>query len=88
MQPSPDQPDDHCAITQLLVGWGLWRNTRDWLRLRSCYANGARMRTTCFEGSATDFIDASQRMAASGKTALQHYIGTPVIHVHTDGSLT
>lgn len=87
MNPPSEHLFDHLAITQLLVGWGLWRDTCDWPRLHACYAEGAHMRTTWFDGSATDFIDASQRMAGSGKTSLQHYIGSPVVALQGDRAL-
>lgn len=71
---------DLLAITQLQHGWGLWRDTCDWDRLRACYTADALMRTTWFDGTAADFLVASQRMASAGKGSLQHAIGAPVIH--------
>ncbi len=81
MQEQDDNAFDTSAITQLQVGWGLWRDTCDWDRLRACYTPDAHMLTTWFDGPASAFIDASQRMAAGGKGSLQHYISTPVIRL-------
>jgi len=75
------------AITQLLRGWGLWRDTGDWARLRACYAPGARMRTTWFDGDAGDFVEASRRMAGAGGGSVQHFIGASVIESTDDRAL-
>lgn len=70
---------DLLAITQLQHGWALWRDTCNWERLNACYTADALMRTTWFDGTAADFLIASQRMASSGKGSLQHAISAPVI---------
>ena len=81
-----DMPTNHfdsrdlVAITQLQHGWGLWRDTCDWDRLRACYTTDALMRTTWFDGTASDFLVASQRMASASKGGLQHAISAPVIY--------
>lgn len=71
---------DLLAITQLQHGWGLWRDTCDWERLSACYTPDALMRTTWFDGTAADFLVASQRMASASKGSLQHAISAPVVH--------
>lgn len=87
MQSNSNQLDDRLAITQLLVGWGLWRDTCNWTRLRACYSRDAQMRTTWFDGPAADFVTASERMASSRKVSLQHFIGTPIIELNQDRAL-
>ncbi len=77
---------DRSRISQLLGNWGLWRDTCDWTRLAQCYTPGATMLTTWFDGSAADFVDASQRMAAKGAN-VQHYIGTSKIDIRADRAL-
>lgn len=77
---------DRSRISQLLCGWGLWRDTCNWARLIDCYTADARMLTTWFDGSAADFVAASQRMAAAGSN-LQHYIGASNIEINGDRAL-
>ena len=74
---------EHVRIAELLTGWGYWRDTCNWARLAACYTSDAQMLTTWFSGTASDFIAASQRMAAKGSN-LQHYIGTPIIDINQD----
>ncbi len=75
-----DASDARAAITRLIQDWGLWRDTCRWQELRDAYAPGATMTTTWFDGAASDFVDASQRMAAGG-TLVQHFIGPVSIDV-------
>lgn len=75
------------AIERLIQGWGLWRDTAQWQRLLACYAPGALMRTTWFDGTATDFVAASQRMASGGGPSVQHFIGASSVALHSDRAL-
>lgn len=68
------------AIKKLLDAWGLWRDTGRFEQLRDCYAPGATMVTTWFDGLANDFVDASIRASAS-KTLVQHFIGPSTMEV-------
>lgn len=68
------------AITRLVQDWGLWRDTCRWQELRDAYTEDATMTTTWFDGKASDFVDASQRMSA-GPTLVQHFIGPATIAV-------
>ncbi|MES2941787.1 MAG: nuclear transport factor 2 family protein [Pseudomonadota bacterium] len=77
---------ERSRISQLLCGWGLWRDTCDWARLSDCYTADAYMLTTWFDGAATDFVEASKRMAAAGSN-LQHYIGVSNIEINGDRAL-
>ena len=72
---------ERAAIGDVLQNWGLWRDRCDWAGLRSLYAPGATMQTTWLDGSATEFVDLSQRMSA-GATRAQHYIGVPIVKVN------
>lgn len=72
---------DKALIADVLQHWGLWRDLCDWNALKTVYAPGATMQTTWFDGSALDFVDATQRMSA-GPARAQHYIGTPCITVN------
>lgn len=68
------------AIKRLLDAWGLWRDTCRFAELRACYAPGATMLTTWFDGLASDFVDASIRASASA-TLVQHFIGASTIEI-------
>ncbi len=72
--------DPALAIERVVRNWALWRDTRQWEKLRSCYAPGARMRTTWMTGSAEEFIAASIAAAANPLAPLsQHALsGTSV----------
>lgn len=74
---------DSFAITRLIQDWGLWRDTGNFDKLRGAYAPGATMRTTWFDGLASDFIDASVRMAG-GSTLVQHFIGPCTVEINQD----
>ena len=77
---------DKALIAEVLHRWGLWRDLCDWRALKAVYAPGATMQTTWFEGSAEDFVDATERMAA-GPARAQHYIGTPSVQINGDRAL-
>lgn len=72
--------ESRAAITRLVQDWGLWRDTCRWQELRGAYAADATMTTTWFDGKASDFVDASQRMSA-GPTLVQHFIGPATVAV-------
>lgn len=72
---------DEQAIKRLLDAWGLWRDTCRFDELRACYAPGATMVTTWFDGAASDFVDASIKSSAA-PTLTQHFIGPSTIEVH------
>ena len=81
MSRTPSAADDaHAAITRLIQGWGLWRDTCRWDALRAAYAPDATMTTTWFDGKASEFVDASMRMS-SGPTLVQHFIGPSTIDI-------
>ncbi|MEO5771675.1 MAG: nuclear transport factor 2 family protein [Burkholderiaceae bacterium] len=74
---------DEIAIARLLADWGLWRDTGRWERLRAAYTPDATMKTTWFDGPASEFVDASVR--AFGKpTTVQHFIGPSTVEVNGD----
>jgi len=80
--------DDTQAIERLIRAWALWRDTRQWELLRTCYAPGARVRTTWLDGTAEEFIEASIRSAANPDAALAlHALGGTAVQVHGDRAL-
>lgn len=72
---------DEQAIKRLLDAWGLWRDTCRFEELLACYAPGATMVTTWFDGTARDFVEASIK-SSTAATLTQHFIGPSTIEVH------
>jgi len=81
--------NDHVLeIERLMRCWALWRDTRQWDLLRTCYVPGARVRTTWLEGSAEAFIAASIQSAANSKAPLaQHALGGTTVRLNGDRAL-
>ena len=80
--------DDTQSIERLIRAWALWRDTRQWDLLRTCYWPGARVRTTWLDGTAEDFIEASIRSATNPHAPLaQHALGGTTVRVNGDRAL-
>lgn len=80
--------DDTRSIERLIRAWALWRDTRQWDLLRTCYWPGARVRTTWLDGTAEDFIEASIRSATNPQAPLaQHALGGTTVRVSGDRAL-
>ena len=62
--------DDTQSIERLIRAWALWRDTRQWDLLRTCYWPGARVRTTWLDGTAEDFIE----VAAVGRQRVRRHL--------------
>ncbi len=76
------------SIERLIRAWALWRDTRQWDLLRTCYWPGARVRTTWLEGTAEDFIEASIRSATNPHAPLaQHALGGTTVRMSGDRAL-
>ncbi|MDQ6680341.1 MAG: nuclear transport factor 2 family protein [Pseudomonadota bacterium] len=82
----PSTSDHEAAIARLLRDWGLWRDTARWEELRQSFAPNARMKTTWFDGTAEDFVDASMRASATGAQVL-HAMGPSTIHIRADRAI-
>jgi hypothetical protein len=80
--------DDAQSIERLIRAWALWRDTRQWDQLRTCYWPGARVRTTWMEGTSEEFIEASIRSASNPNAPLaQHALGGTIVKVNGDRAL-
>jgi hypothetical protein len=62
------------AIRDVVENWALWRDAGDWERFRGVWHDDGCMQATWFQGSATDFIDASREGWAKGVSIL-HFLG-------------
>ena len=69
---------DRASIRELIENWALWRDAGIWDRLRTVWHADGRMMATWFQGSADDFIKASQGSFARGVRA-QHTLGGTTI---------
>ncbi|ONI79493.1 hypothetical protein ALI144C_27240 [Actinosynnema sp. ALI-1.44] len=74
--------EDKQAISDLMTGW-IHRDLDEWDQVRGLFHPGARMEIAWFEGPATDFVDASERMSHSDLRS-KHLIANPAITFNGD----
>ncbi|WP_428956663.1 nuclear transport factor 2 family protein [Streptomyces sp. cg35] len=74
---------DRQDIADLMTGW-IHRDLGQWDRLRELFHPGARIEITWFEGAASDFVDASARMATTDLRT-KHLITAPSVTFSADG---
>lgn len=67
--------------------WATFRDGEQWDRLRAVYAPGATTAVSWFDGSASEFVDRCQQMAAGGAVAAHHVMGTSQADRHGDRAL-
>ena len=77
--------EDRAAIADLMTGW-MHRDLGEWDRLRGLFHPGATIAITWFDGLASDFVDGSARMGASGLRS-KHLITHPQITFNGDRAL-
>src|SRR5262245_29033157 len=73
-------------ITELLQNWLLWRETADWDRSATVWHDAGHMSASWFDGSATDFIEASRASAMRG-TQVAHVFGGASIDIEGDHAI-
>ena len=78
-----DDQADRAAIRQLVENWVIWRDACDWERFATVWHDDGRMMATWFQGSATDFIRASQEAFERGIRVL-HFLGGHTSDVRGD----
>ena len=61
---------DRLAIRDVIENWAVWRDAGDWDKFGTLWHPEARMATTWFDGSASDFITASR----TGRRPMAHHI--------------
>jgi len=71
---------DRFAIRELLENWVLWRDTGDWERFATVWHDDARMITTWYQASASDFIERS-RIAWDAGMKVLHTLGGSSIDI-------
>jgi hypothetical protein len=75
------------AIFNLLRLERFWRDQGEWDKLADCYTEDAHVRTTWFDGSARDFVEASREMAGRGRHS-KHMITPTYLRIRGDRALT
>lgn len=69
-----DHSADEFAIRELVENWVLYRDAGDWERFATVWHPDGWMTATWFQGSATDFIEASRKLFDEGSNIL-HTLG-------------
>jgi hypothetical protein len=69
--------EDRQSIADLMTGW-IHRDLAQWDQLRELFHPDATIEISWFEGLASEFIDASMRMAQSD-VRTKHFIAAPVV---------
>jgi SnoaL-like domain len=75
-----DDAESRRTIRELVESWAIWRDARDWERLRTVWHDDGRMQATWFQGSADGFIEANREGWARGVRIL-HFLGGSAIDV-------
>jgi hypothetical protein len=65
---------DRLAIREVVENWVIYRDAGDWERFATVWHSDGWMTATWFQGSATDFIEASRRLFDAGGNIL-HLLG-------------
>ena len=86
MQETSGYLEEAAAVTKVVHDWALWRDTCAWQKLAASYTDDAHMRTTWFDGPASEFVAKSQSMAGKGARA-QHFMGSTSVEVCGDRAI-
>jgi len=73
-----DNWQDKLEISEVIQNWALWRDSGDWVPLRSAYAAEGRMTTLWFDGPADDFIAACRAGYGKGNSSGHCICGSSV----------
>ena len=65
---------DRLAIREVVENWVIYRDAGDWERFATVWHSDGWMSATWFQGSATDFIEASRKLFDAGGNIL-HLLG-------------
>jgi hypothetical protein len=69
-----DTAADKQELAELARMERYWRDTGHWSELAGCYTQDSRIRTTWFEGSGSEFAEASRDMAENRNRLSRHLI--------------
>jgi hypothetical protein len=77
---------ERAEIFDLLRLERFWRDQGEWEKLADCYTEDARVRTTWFDGTAAEFVEASRKMAERGRHS-KHMITPTYLRIREDRAL-
>jgi SnoaL-like domain len=77
---------DRQALMELVRMERFWRDRGEWDRLGACFTADARVRTTWFDGTASEFVAASREMAVRGRHSI-HLITPTHVRINGDRAL-
>jgi hypothetical protein len=77
------QTADRDEIRDLIENWAIWRDAGLWDRFRTVWSPGARINATWFQGTAEEFIHASEEGWQRGVSIL-HFLGGTSVAVAGD----
>ncbi|WP_339765023.1 nuclear transport factor 2 family protein [uncultured Hoeflea sp.] len=72
---------DIVRISQLIQGWGLFRDQGRWAQLAGTFVPGGTISVTWFAGAIEDFVTASRKQYKAASPRTKHLIGVPVVRV-------
>lgn len=78
---------DKLAIIELVRLERFWRDQGEWDKLAAAYTEDSYVRTTWFEGTGTEFAEASREMAEERGRASKHHITPTVVRINGDRAL-
>lgn len=75
--------EERQAIREIIENWAIWRDSGEWVRLRTLWHNDGVMVATTFQGSVDEFIDRARQSHERGVTA-HHILGGISIDIAGD----
>jgi hypothetical protein len=66
---------DRMAVREAVENWALWRDAGEWEKFARVWHPRGRMMATWFQGSATEFIEASKQAPQAGAAHILHFLG-------------
>jgi hypothetical protein len=85
-QPAATLADDVAAVRALIENWAVWRDAGNWERFATVWHRDGYMAATWFQGSAADFIKATQIGVEAG-THILHFLGGTSVDVVGDRAI-
>ncbi len=75
--------EERQAIREIIENWAIWRDSGEWVRLRTLWHDDGVMVATTFQGSVDEFIDRARQSHERGVTA-HHILGGISIDIAGD----
>jgi len=75
--------EERQAIREIIENWAIWRDSGEWVRLRTLWHDDGVMVATTFQGSVDEFIDRARQSHERGVT-VHHILGGISIDIAGD----